>query len=108
MQSGNQASIPDQIISVTNSIEEISNPKIREDLILLINELINKDFQSLIQLLYRIDVDEKKIRVYLEQQQNEDSAPLLADLIIERQSQKIASRKYFSSKKYPESDEEKW
>jgi hypothetical protein len=44
----------------------------------------------------------------LEQQQNEDSAPLLADLIIERQSQKIASRKYFSSKKYPESDEEKW
>jgi hypothetical protein len=74
----------------------------------LINELINKDFQSLIQLLYRIDVDEKKIRVYLEQQQNEESAPLLADLIIERQSQKIASQKYFSSKKYPESDEEKW
>ena len=108
MSSENQTSIPDQIISVSNSIEEISKGKIRENLIQLINELINKDFQSLILLLYRIDVNEKKIRSYLEQQQNVDSAPLLADLIIERQMQKIASRKYFSSKNHPECDEEKW
>ena len=108
MQSENNLSIPDQIISVSNSIEEISNQQIRENLILLINELINKDFHSLIQLLYRIDVDEKKIRIYLEQLQNVDSASVLADLIIERQLQKIANRKYFSSKKNPESGEEKW
>ena len=108
MQSEDQLSVPGQIISAINSIGEIANEKIREDLILLINELINKDFHSLIQLLYRIDVDEKKIRVYLEQQQNVDSASVLADLIIERQLQKITSRKYFSSKKNPQSDEEKW
>lgn len=108
MQPENQLSIPDQIISVSNSIDEISKEKIRKDLILLINELINKDFHSLIQLLYSIDVDEKKIRIYLEQQQNIDSAVILADLIIERQLQKITSRKFFSSKKDPESDEEKW
>jgi len=108
MQSENQLSVPDQISAAINSIGEIANEKIREDLILLINELINKDFHSLIRLLYRIDVDEKKIRVYLEQQQNVDSASVLADLIIERQLQKIISRKYFSSKTNPPSDEEKW
>ena len=55
-----QPSIPDKIISAANAIERISSEKTREELIFLINELINKDFQSLIQLLYRIDVNEKK------------------------------------------------
>jgi len=61
----------------------------------------------LLQLLYRIDVDEKKIRYYLEENRNEDSASVLADMIIKRQLQKIESRKDFSQK-YNESDEEKW
>lgn len=108
MQSKNQISITDQIISVTNSIQKKSLEEIREQLISLINKLINKDFHALVQLLYRIDVDEKKIRNYLDQNANEDSASILADLIIERQSQKIESRKNFTNKKSDESDEEKW
>jgi phosphomannomutase len=108
MKTQTQQSIPDKILSAANSIEQIPKEKTREKLIALINELINKDFQSLIQLLYRIDVNEKKIRVYLDANADKDSATVLADLIIERQLQKIESRKKFNEKNNAEDDEEKW
>ena len=107
MESKNQQSLPDKIISATNLIDEKSNEKIREELIHLINELINKDFHALIQLLYRIDINEKKIRLYLNENSDKDSASVLADLIIERQIQKIETRKKFSKKNQIE-DDEKW
>lgn len=108
MQTKNKIPIPEKIISVSNSIEERSVEKIREQLITLINELINKDFHALVQILYRIDVDEKKIRYYLEKNRNENSASILADMIIGRQLQKIESRKHFRKKVNGESNEEKW
>jgi hypothetical protein len=86
----------------------VSFEKARQQLIFLINELINKDFHSLVQLLYRIDVNENKIRTFLDQNTERDSAIILADLIIERQLQKVESRHRFSSKNKPASDEEKW
>ncbi len=108
MQSENQISITEKIISVSNSIQQKPDYKIRQELIYLINELINKDFSSLLQLLYRIDVDEKKIRIFLNENTSEDSACIIADLIIERQLKKIESRKLFSKNKNNESEEEKW
>jgi len=108
MQPEDRLSIPDEIISVSNLVQGTTIARIREQLIPLINELINKDFHALVQLLYRIDVDEKKIKVYLNQNTNKDSAPLIADLIIERQLQKIQSRKYFSNGNNHQSEEEKW
>ncbi len=108
MQIQDQVSLPDKIISAANSIEQVPKEKTREDLISLINELIDKDFQSLIQFLYRIDVDEKKIRIFLEKNSDKDSASVLADLIIERQIQKIESRKKFNQKNNAGDDEEKW
>ena len=108
MQSKNQLSIPEKIIFVTDSIQKIPGIEIREQLIELINKLIKKNLHALVQLLYRIDVNEKKIRTYLDQNKNEDSASILADLIIERQLQKIESRKQFRGNKNYESDEEKW
>lgn len=108
MESQNPLSITEKIIDVTSSIQSAPFDKIRLKLISLINELINKDFDSLVQLLYRIDVSEKKIRAILDQNTGADSATILADLIIERQLQKIESRKHFSNKSEPKSDEEKW
>ena len=107
MESKNQQSLPDKIISAINLIDENPTAKIREELIHLINELINKDFYALIQLLYRIDVSENKIRLYLNENSVNDSAPVLADLIIERQIEKIESRKKFTQKNKIE-DDEKW
>ncbi|HRG83096.1 MAG TPA: hypothetical protein PLO99_11325 [Chitinophagaceae bacterium] len=72
-----------------------------------VNQLINTDFDRLVSLLYRIDVPEKKMRYLLEQQQGENAPLLIADLIIERQLQKIESRKQFK-KDDPIPDDEKW
>ncbi len=101
-------SLPDKIINVTQSLRFESLDEVNEKLIPLINALIDKDFQSLIQLLYRIDVSEKKIRLYLNQKPNEDSANLIAHLIIERQLQKIETRKKFKSRDSRENNEERW
>lgn len=81
--------------------------KIREALIHHINELIRSDFDQLVTLLYRIDVDEKKIRYLLKQEQGSDSAPIIADLILERQLRKIETRKQFP-KKEDIPDPDKW
>lgn len=108
MQMKNEISIPEKIISVSSSIHGKSVEKIREQLIILINELITKDFHALVQLLYRIDVDEKKIRHYLDENKNENSASVLADMIIRRQLQKIESRKHFSKNNEHKSEEERW
>ncbi len=108
MEKDQSPSLPDKIVSVTAALQPGSVNEIRGKLMSLINELINKDFQSLIQLLYRIDVNEKKIRHYLNEKKNQDAASVLADLIIERQLQKIESRKKFSSRNHSQSEEEKW
>lgn len=108
MNTESKISIPDKIATVANSIDEVPGEEIREQLIYLINELINKDFSSLLQLLYRIDVNEKKARLFLNQNEDKDAASTLADLIIERQLEKIASRKLFKENEDPDCDAEKW
>lgn len=108
MEQKNQLSLPEKILAVSNLIDQKNDEKLREKLIFLINELIKKDFDALIQLLYRIDVYEKKIRIHLDKNTQEDSAAILADLIIERQLEKMESRKKFSENKNEECDEEKW
>lgn len=108
MESQDSVSITGKIIDVSRSIQLAPSDEIRLKLVSLINELINKDFDAVVQLLYRIDVTEKKVRAFLDQNTGTDSASILADLIIERQLQKIESRKHFSNKNDPESDEEKW
>lgn len=78
-----------------------------------INELIQRDFEALVQLLYRVDVSEKKLRELLDGREGAgrpgsdadgdlrpgadglDSGRLIARLIIERQWQKIESRRKY-------------
>jgi hypothetical protein len=72
------------------------------------NELINTDFNHLVQLLYRIDISEKKLKEALRQNQEKDSGKLLAELTIERQLQKIKSRQQYNKPDENISDDEKW
>lgn len=72
-----------------------------------VNELIQHDFPKLVDLLYRVDVNEKKLKEVLALQQDTNSAALIADLLIERQLQKKAWRKAHP----PDNDtpeEERW
>ena len=74
-----------------------------------INRLINQDFEKLVYYLYRIDVNEQKMRKLLDQSEGENAASLIAGLVIERQLQKIKSRQQFSRRDHTNIDEnEKW
>jgi len=88
--------------------EKISYEKIKEKLSTYVNYLITHDFQQLVMLLYKIDVSENKLRNMLQENKNEDAGNMIAQLIIERQLQKIKTRKEFSQKRNDDNSEEKW
>lgn len=87
--------------------ETLSQEELREKLAAHINHLINHDFEKLVYYLYRIDVDENKMRRLLEQREGENAAALIADLIIERIVQKKEARKQFRTDS-TDSKEERW
>lgn len=85
----------------------ISFETLQQQLALYINELIKNDFEKLVTLLYRIDVSEQKLKHFLIGNPSEDAGKIIADLIIERQLQKIKSRQE-TSRDNTISEEEKW
>jgi hypothetical protein len=86
---------------------EQSFEALRQRLAEKITALINHDFQELVRILYRVDVNEHKLKFLLQEKVGEDAAYIIADLLIERQFQKIASRKQFQQPP-PDDDDDKW
>jgi uncharacterized protein YwgA len=82
-------------------------PGYKEQLSLLINQLINTDFEKLAGILYRIDVSEKKLKKLLADNPGMDAGQLIAGLVIERLIEKKKSREKFRRDSNM-SDEEKW
>jgi len=80
----------------------------REQLAAALNDCILTDFDKLLQLLYRLDIDEMKLRSLLKDIPGKDAGIIIADLIIERQVQKIKSRQQFSQRDNDISEEDKW
>jgi hypothetical protein len=72
-----------------------------------INQLIQSDFEKLVLLLYRIDISEPKLKHLLQQNPGEYAGKIIAELIIERQLQKIKSRQE-RRRDSTISDEESW
>ncbi len=85
-----------------------SNGAIRRQLSVAINEMILSDFDKLVMMLYRLDINETKLRKILNENPSQDAGNMIADLIIERQLQKIKSRQQFSQRDNNISEEEKW
>ena len=73
----------------------------------IVNGWIRSDFTRLVQFLYRIDISESRLRLLLEENNEEDTGQLLARLILERLSQKIATRQQYKPGDTT-SDEERW
>lgn len=72
-----------------NDLSLLKKEESLDQLALHINHLILTNFESLIQLLYRLDVSEMKIKALLKENPSEDAGKIIAHLIIERQIQKI-------------------
>ena len=77
-----------------------------------INDMINKDFNALVQLLYRIDINESHLRLLLQENQASDAGLLIARLTLERQWQKIITRRKYSQRDPMQGgtgdDEDRW
>ena len=88
--------------------EKLSMTELEEQLTQHINHLINTDFEKLVYYLYRIDVNETKMKQLLQQQQGENAAQLIARLIIDRQLQKVKSRAEHKSTSTDDEGAERW
>lgn len=72
-----------------------------------INRLIQTDFTALVNILYRLDVSEARLKEVLAQQPGADAGELIAVLMVERQLEKIRTRNQF--KQHGDiPDDEKW
>lgn len=101
-----------QLLVSPSEVEAFDNlSELRNWLIENIEWLLDNDFERMLSILYRIDVSEIKVRRLIEQNEGEDAAGIIADLIIERQAQKIESRKKYSQpkeNKYFDDEAETW
>ena len=88
--------------------EKISMEEIKEKLSAHINRLIQSNFEQLVNLLYRIDVSEAKIKSLLQIEPGTNAGDIISNLIIERQLQKIKSREQFKPNNDNFTGEEKW
>ena len=77
-------------------LEKYSEEEIIQNITPQLDELIDQDFGRLTLILYKIDVDENRIRKALAAGKGSSSGAILAQLIVDRQKQKYELRKQFS------------
>lgn len=80
----------------------------REGLTAYIHDLINNDFHRLVFILYRLDINEKRLTEILADKQSPDAGQVIANLIIERQLQKMELRKQFKEDASNIPEEDRW
>ena len=81
--------------------------EIREELIRFINYLLFEDFNLLLHLLYRVDVNEEKLKILVKENPGKDTATIIADMLIERQEEKLRTKALLKDGDDVK-DEEKW
>ena len=94
-------------MQATSLIDQINNdlalqlePRLSEEALIaalgqFVNELIQSDFDHLIRILYRTDIQEATLKQLLKTHADQDAGHIIAVLIVERQKQKLESRKQF-------------
>ena len=73
-----------------------------------INFLILNDFNKLIYILYRADINENKLNKLLAENKKEDAGKIIAALFIQRHLEKIKSRRESNTNARNDSEEERW
>ncbi|MCZ4245771.1 hypothetical protein [Pedobacter punctiformis] len=86
-----------KIISKDFDLEEhLSENQLREAMVDAFAYLVDNDFPKLIQILYKADVDQYKLKELLENSTGLSSAEIIADAYINRQLAKIETWKKYS------------
>ncbi|MBC7535572.1 MAG: hypothetical protein H7258_07770 [Ferruginibacter sp.] len=97
-----------QSIFDDNDINSLQMPGLHARLAVYINQLIINNFEDLIYILYRVDVSEAKLKSLLKANVNSDAGEMIATLIIERQVQKIISRREHRRDNNGINEDESW
>ena len=77
--------------------ENITESHLREILVKTFEYLVEDDFPKLLQVLYRADVDQYKLKDLLENTEGKSTAEIIADAYITRQKAKVETWKKYSS-----------
>ena len=95
------------LLKISQPSAEKEKEILRQQLVILVNDLLVHDFQKLVLLLYRVDVSEKKLKDQIQLHPETDASEIITDLLIERQEEKKKSRASFKKDRdIPE--DEKW
>lgn len=88
--------------------ESISEEDLVKRLAAIVESWIEKDFNHLVEILYRVDINEKVLKDKLNNAAIGDTGEIIARLLLERQKQKLAlrNRLHFSKEDIPE--DERW
>lgn len=76
--------------------ENLTDNQLRETMIDAFAYLVDNDFPKLIQILYKADVDQYKLKELLETAEGRSSAEVIADAYMDRQMAKIETWKKYS------------
>lgn len=87
------------------SLREEKKKELKKELAVCLNDLLLHHFDKLVQLLYRVDVSEQKLKKILAENKEKDAGELIAELLIKRQEEKIAVRQSFPPAKNLSEDE---
>lgn len=91
-----------------SDLNQLKNETLFKGLSAYINRLILNHFEKLVQVLYRIDVSEDKLKYLLHHYRNENAGDIIAKLIIDRQVQKMLFKQEMENKIEQDCDEERW
>ena len=93
-------------IGLASGADKNEDQKLR--IIAFINGMIVHHFEKFISILYRLDISESRINKLLQDFPGEDSAPMILELLLEREQEKQFSRQQFKSSGEDVPGEERW
>ena len=102
-----EADLDKALAKVDEHLDAAGKESLLRELEAGINWMITNRFDALVQVLYRMDVNETRLRTLLAQPGDTDAARIIANLLVERQLQKLLTRQQFK-RNDDISEEDKW
>jgi len=81
--------------------EKVTMDDVRKFLIEKITTLLDRNHGMLMSILYRIDVSERRVKQAMTGSSPAELPAVLADLVIERQLQKLRTKRYYAQSSRP-------
>jgi hypothetical protein len=71
------------------------NQELKDKLKIVIDHLLQTDFEKLLSIMYRLDINESRFKNVISGMYGNDVSGTLAEIVIERELQKVETRKKY-------------